>query len=126
MARGLRIPVGVNRAGGAAMVEGDAHKRQVISTALSSGESANAFQQNVNLGDDMIFGVDTPRFRAAILRRLSAIFVEFERQRLFRLMKETIEWSRDEDEGELVLGFQYLDIESDEPKDFRKTFTLRA
>lgn len=126
MAKGLRIPVGVNKAGGTAWVEGDAHKRQVISTALSSGESANAFQQELNLGDDMIFGEDSPDFRSEILRRLFSIFQTFEEQKLFRLMRETIEWTKNEGEGELILEFQYVDIESDEIKDFRKAFTVRA
>lgn len=125
MAKGIKVPVGVTRAGGTAWVEADEHKRQVIMLALSSGENANAFQQDINLGDEPIFGSDSPRFRANILRKLDAIFQQFEAQRLFRLMRETIEWEK-EKEGELMLVFQYVDIESDEVKNFRKPYTLRA
>lgn len=126
MAKGIKVPVQVSRTGGIAWVEADDHKRQVIMLALSSGENANAFQQNVNLGDDMIFGADSPRFRSGILRRLDGIFRTFEEQKLFRLMRETIEWENDLEAGELTLSFSYVDIESDEVKEFRKPYTVRA
>jgi hypothetical protein len=125
MVTGLRIPVGVNSKGGTALVEGDECKRQLIMTALSSSESANAFQQDINLGVDMIFGQDSSEFRDGILRRLIAIFEKFEKEKLFRLMRETVEWSK-EAEGELLLEFSYVDIESDKTQDFRKSFTTGA
>lgn len=126
MAKGIKIPVQVTRAGGIAWVEADEHKRQLIMVALSSSENGNAFQQDVNLGDDMIFGADSPRFRSMILRRLDEIFRTFEAQKLFRLMRETIEWENDPEAGELVLSFSYVDIESDEVTEFRKPYTVRA
>lgn len=125
MAKGLKVPVGVNLTGGTAWVEGDEQKHQSIMIALSSGENANAFQQNINLGDGMIFGWDGPDFRAAIVRRLLSIFADYETARLFRLMQETLEWIKG-DEGELILAFSYIDIESDETKAFRKEFTVGA
>lgn len=125
MAKGLKVPVGVDRSGGAAWIEGDAQKHQLLQIALSSGENANAFQQNINLGEAMIFGNDSSRMRAAIMQRVLRIFEEFERNRLFRLMVETVAWSKG-DEGELVIEFSYIDIESDETKSFRKEFTIGA
>jgi len=125
MAKGLRVPVGVNRTGGTSMVEGDEQKRQVIVIALSSGENANAFQQDVNLGQAMIFGKDGPGLRAAVMQRLLQILESFEREKLFRLMQETIAWSKGDD-GELVIEFQYIDIESDETKSFRKQYSIGA
>jgi hypothetical protein len=125
MVTGLRIPVGVNASGGTALVSGDECKRQLILTSLSSSESANAFQQEINLGQEMIFQQDSPSFRAGIMRKLIKIFTEFEKQKLFRLMRETIAWSAGE-EGELVLEFSYIDIESDATRFFRKSFTTGA
>lgn len=126
MARGIRIPVGVNQSGGTAMIEGDAHKKQLITTAMSAGESANAFQQDINLKEGMIFGNDTPLLRSRILRRLRAIFVDFESQNLFRLLPETIEWEKKPDEGELILSYKYIDLETDKPEEFSQGFSLRA
>jgi hypothetical protein len=123
MKKGIRVPIGVNHLGGTDTVYGDEHKRQMITIALSSGESANAFQQDINLGVGMVFGQDGPGFRAGILRRLNAIFGKFEEDMLFRLMSETIAWSKGGD-GELVLEFSYVDIESDKTVDFRKAFTV--
>lgn len=124
MARGIRIPVGVNASGGTAMVEDDTQHRQVLSVGLSSGDNRNAFQQEENLGEQMIFGNDSPLFRASILRRLYEIFKDWEEQKLFRLMRETIEWSKEP--GELTLDFTYIDLESDQEKQFRKNFTTRV
>lgn len=107
------------------MVEGEEQKRQVLMVSLSSGDSANAFQQDLNLGVGMIFGQDSANLRSIILRRLFEIFQDFETDKLFRLMRETIEWSKG-GEGELVLSFSYIDIESDTVRSFRKEFTTGA
>lgn len=126
MAKGLKIPVGVTATGSTAMVEGDDHAYQLISTALSSSESANAWQQEVNLGEDMIFGLDAATLRTEILRRLFLIFEAFEANKLFRLMRETIEWTTGEEEGELTLEFTYINLETDEPNPFKKSFSTGA
>jgi len=120
MPKGLKIPVGVDAHGGAAMYEGDSMNTQIIKTALSDCDNENAFQQGLGLGSGMIFDVDDNTVRAKIMRRLDAIFTQFERDIRFRLMKHTVEWTSAD--GELNLEFQYLDIESDERKTFAKTF----
>lgn len=107
------------------MVSGDVQKRQLLQVALSSGENANAFQQDLNLGEAMIFGNDSSVLRSAIMQRVLRIFQNFETNKLFRLMQETVVWSQG-DEGELVLEFSYIDIESDETMAFRKEFTIGA
>jgi len=125
MAKGLKIPVGVTATGGTAAVEGEEHNLQLIGTSLSSSESANAWQQEVNLGEDMIFGLDESTLRTTILRRLYQIFEAFEANKLYQLDRDSIEWSREQD-GELTLELRYIDLETDEPRTFRKTFTTGA
>jgi hypothetical protein len=106
------------------MVEGDEQAFQLISIALSSGESAHAFQQDINLGDAPIFKGDTTELRSDILSRLSAIFVDFEQRKLFRLMRETVEFTI-EAEGELKVTFKYVNLESDKVEEFAKSYSTR-
>lgn len=125
MSRSIRVPIGVDQTGGTVAVDGDESKHQLIALALSSGESNNGFQQDINLGSAMIYGRDEPALRSRILRRLGEIFDKFEKDKLFQLMRETIAWTRG-DEGELILSFSYIDIESDTQKSFAKPFTIGA
>lgn len=121
MARGLKLPMGVDATGGTAMVEGEDDNRQIIMTALSDCDNEHAFQQDLGLGADMIFDISDPAERARILRRVRMIFDRFEAQHRFRLLTDTIRWSVDG--GDLTLEFLYHDIESDEDKPFARTFT---
>jgi hypothetical protein len=111
--------------GGTAIVEESEYKHQLIVLSLSSGDSANAFQQEISLGQDMIFGQDTQSLRSSVMQRLFTIFTEFERDKLFRLMKETIKWTPLGD-GQLELSFSYIDIETDTVLSFRKEYTVGA
>jgi len=125
MSKGIKIPVQVDGTGRIATIESDELNRQLIATALSDDENENAFQQQIGLGETMVFDQDTPVLRAKILRRLFTIFLDFESRKLFRLVRETIEWSKDIENGDLTLGFYYIDLESDNPQSFKKTFTTR-
>lgn len=121
MPRGLRVPVGVDPTGGAAMVESDENDQKIISIALGSCDSEHAFQQEIGLGSDMVFDINDPTLRARIYRRLISIFQDFESQKRYRLVRETVKW--EESGGELTLAFKYLNLESDEPKTFTQSFT---
>jgi len=121
MARSLKIPLGVDASGGAAMVESDDLNTQLIMTALSDCDNENAFQQELGLGPEMIFDLSDPGARAKILRRVYQIFDNFEAQHRFRLLRETIRWETED--GDLSLHFTYHDLESDELKPFAKTFS---
>jgi len=126
VAKGLKIPVGVDTTGGSATLEGDEYADQVIRTGLSDHDNANAFQQDTGLGEEMIFGKTDTAQKAAILRKLYSMFAVWEEERLFRLMRETIKWSTNIESGELIIEFQYINLESDEPTTFRKKFTTGA
>lgn len=125
MSTGIKIPVQVDRTGRTAMIRGDNLNKQLIAIALTDDENENAFQQQIGLGETMIFGGDTPALRAQILRRLFTIFLDFEARKIFQLVKETIEWSKDVENGDLILGFYYIDLESDQTQFFKKAFTAR-
>lgn len=120
---GLKIPVGVNSHGGAALVSGDVNDEKIIMIALGSSENDNAFQQDITLGETMIFDLNDPTIRAKILRKLYGIFNEFRTKKRFELKKDTVTWEEDPRKQELTLSFQYTNLESDEDILFRRTFT---
>lgn len=126
MAKGLKIPVYVNNLGGSEIVEGDDQAIKIIKTALGSGYNENAYQQDVSLGESMIFGSNTNQLRADITRRLYKIFKEFEDDLLYKLARNTIKWSRDVSRQELILEFQFINLESDTPTVFRHAFRTGA
>lgn len=121
MAKGLALPVGVTSAGGARLSERDEHADQIIFTALSDNDNRNAFQQDLGLGIDMIFGVESAALRAQILRRITNIFRTFEQLELFKLVSESIEFNSNPGTGDLDLTFKYINLESDEVKLFSRT-----
>ena len=121
MAVGLALPVGVTTSGGAKLVGGDENDRKIITLALGSGWSENAFQQEIALGQDMIFQINDPTVRAMIKRRLITIFRDFQAQNRYRLLLNTLKWT--EGNQELTLEFKYANLEADEVKDYIIKFT---
>lgn len=122
MAKGLKIPVQVDNKGGSLVVEGDEYSRQVLFTGLAGHDNVNAFQQGTGLGEGMIFGLTDTSTRASVLRRLRELFDVWEAERLYRLMSETIRWSKDSQRGELILDFKYVNLETNRVIDFSKRF----
>lgn len=121
--KGLKLPVGVGSNGGASMLDGDENDFKIITIALGSSENENAFQQDITLGEDMVFDLSDQTIRARILVRLYDIFNIFKTKKRFFLKKETIRWEENSRNQELIMTFKYVNLESDEEILFRRTFT---
>jgi len=117
---GFALPVRASSSGGIRLVGGDENNDKLISLALGSDENENAFQQDIGLGDFMVFDTESPAIRGKIMSRLRKIFQRFEAQKRFRLLPETVEWSSDQGNQDLILQFKYHDLESDEIKTFSR------
>lgn len=122
MPTGLRIPVGVDPGGGAALVSGDANDAKTIRAALGSDDNENAFQQGIGLGDGMIFDIADGKTRNVIERRVIDIFRRFEAQKRYILRRGTINWVEDSAEQTFEMSFKYVNLESDEEQLFRQQF----
>jgi len=122
MTTGLALPVGVDKTGGAALVSGEDNDQKLIYTALSDCDNENAFQQDIGLGGDIVFDVNDSKIRARVLRKLIAIFDDFETNHKYKLLTESIEWEESTPEGVLVLKFKYLNLETDETSSFKQFF----
>jgi|WetSurMetagenome_2_1015567.scaffolds.fasta_scaffold1074541_2 hypothetical protein len=123
MAVGLRIPVGVNPAGGAALVARDENNEKIIKTALSSCYNENAFQQGIGIGEDFVFDTNDLSIRMRVQRILLKIFEEFTIQKRFKLINKSIKWTENSADGELALEFKYYDMEADEEKSITQMYT---
>ena len=122
MSRGLKIPVGVDGSGGAALSEGEEENLKIIRLSLTSSDNENAFQQLIGLGEEIIFDIEDPASRAQVTMGVQKLFEDFEVQKRFKLLPETVAWKSDDNSGELQLSFRYQDLESDEEKPFEMMF----
>lgn len=122
MTVGLAIPVGVDGTGGAGMVSGEDNDKKLIMEALSDCDNENAFQQDLGLGSDIVFDINDDRVRQKVLRKLYAIFEDFEANHKYRLVRNTIKWADTTKEGEMTLEFKYLNLETDETSEFKRVF----
>jgi len=126
MSTGLAMPVGVDNGGGARLVEGSENDDKIVRLALGDDANENAFQQNIGVGADMIFGTADEQQQARIMRRVNAVFARFEAQKRFLLRRNTVKWTRDSTNQELILEFQYVSVEADEERDFRQNFAAAS
>ena len=119
---GLAMPVGVTPNGGAKLVDGEENDNKIVRLALMSDENDNAFQQDISLGQSMIFELSDGLSRATTLQRLRIIFERFQAQRRYKLKSNTIRWYSNQDpegggkEGESILEFRYLSLEANEER----------
>lgn len=120
---GLALPVGVDASGGAKLVDSDENDNKIIMLALGDDSNENAFQQGIGLGIDMVFAISDPAIRGRIMGRIKQIFRRFEAQKRYRLVPSTVKWSQDSETQDLTLEFKYINLESDEPRNFSRTFS---
>jgi hypothetical protein len=126
MPTGLAMPVGVGPDGGARLSSGDENDDKIIRLALGDDANENAFQQNVGVGGDMVFGHADELLQASIMRRVTEVFRRFEAQKRYILKTNTIRWSRDSETQDLIVQFKYLSVESDREQAFRENFSAAA
>lgn len=122
MTTGIAIPFTVNPAGGVKLVYKDDNDAKIIRVALSDGDSENAYQQDITLGQEVVFQPSDSSFRSWVATRLNSIFRSFQAEKRFRLLTSTISWEDVEDSGESILSFRYVNLESDEEKEFEHAF----
>jgi len=119
---GLKLPVGVNSSGGAALEDGDSQDGKIIMMALGSDDNENAFQQGIGLGDSMVFDTSDPSVRGRISGRIRQLFRSFQTQRRFRLFPASLSWEQNSETQDLTLSFRYLNLETDEVNTFSRTY----
>lgn len=122
MPKGFGIPIKESVTGGFMVVDGDENDRKIIKISLSDDENDNAFQQEIALGERMIFDSDDPDTRTWIVQRVKRIFQRFQAQTRFKLLENTLVWDENSEDGKTVLKFRYLNLESDEEREYEQQF----
>lgn len=114
---GLAIPVGIGVNGGVRMSMGSENDTKIIRTAMGDDTNENAFQQDIGIGVGAVFDASDGLTQAKIMSRLRSVFRRFEAQKRFRLLETSINWRRGED-GEMILEFNYINLEADDARLF--------
>jgi len=77
MPTGLKVPVRVNKAGGAAVETNESEQtKKMLALAFSEGDDDNPFQ-DLGLKANIIFSIKGPAFRGRAERAVNAILARF-------------------------------------------------
>ena len=122
MPTGLQVPVGVNKSGGASIVTNESKQlRKMLILAFSEGGDKNPFQE-LGLDPGLIWSVNNVSFRGRATRALNVILAKFI-DRVELSPNQPIRFEESENEGEIIMSFEYVDKLTDKVEDFRLPFT---
>lgn len=121
MATGLKIPVGVNKSGGAA-VETDVvkQKKKLLQLAFSVGGDKNPFQ-TLGIDPNLIFSIKDGFFQSKARSEVERIFDNF--SEFVTLAADNPITFEDVTEGEIEMTVKYVDLEVDEVQTFTQKFS---
>jgi len=122
MATGIAIPFQANGRGRLLLVSGEDQLRKIILLNLMNLESDNPFQQDIGLGGEMIFAVQSNELKGELRRRVNAFFRRLQLQNRARLAKPPVFEERPESQ-ELEMIISYINLEDNKPSDLAITFT---
>lgn len=120
MPTGLRVPVGVNKAGGANIEDDEVEQtKKMLHLALSEGGDDNPFQ-SLGLKGDLVFSVRNNAFRGKALNFVTRVVSKFA-DRIALAPGEPITFSQDT-ENEVEMSLKYVDLSTSKIQDFVKKF----
>lgn len=125
MAAGLKLPLGVDTKGRGALASKEEQNHKIISLALSDLDNENAFQQDIGIDADFLFGLPNATQKAVIRQRVISAFNRFEALELYKLVRTSIRFEG-RAEGELTLVFNYINLESDEEETFSQRVAAKV
>lgn len=118
MPTGLKIPVGVDETGGAAIErEETAQNKKIMTLGLSEGGDKNAFQ-NLGLRGDIIFDLKNVGLRGKALDAVQNFFAKYPDR--YALKPDTPVTFKQDTEGEVEIFFEYIDLLTNEVNEFRR------
>ena len=121
MPTGLKIPVGVNKAGGAAIESDESEQlKKLLILALSEGGDDNPFQV-LGLPADLIFSIKDTAFRGRAAQAVNRVLQKF--QETIRINPTKPVTFVEDSEGEVELQFEYIDLQTNQVKEFALSFT---
>ena len=116
--KGLSVPVGVGPDGRAMTDEGEDQLQKIIALKLSFGDSENPFQ---TIGiPSPVFEINDPTSQAIIKNWIRRVFRQLRADGRAKLVERSIKF--EEDEGEMILNFRYVNLKTDNPVTLRADF----
>ena len=121
MAKGLKVPVGVDKRGRALIESNEpSNTKKILKLAFCEGGDNNPFQQ-LGIDNRLIFSIDNASFRAKALKAINQILSKF--IDLVALSEnDPIQISETENEGEVQLTFFYIDLLTNKKEEFNQVF----
>lgn len=108
MARGLKLPVGVDERGRAAIEKDEsANTKKILILALQEGGDYNPFQ-NLGIDKRLIFSTKTSSFQGKALRAIRNVFDKY--SLIARLDESRPITFQDEGEGAIAVEVFYIDL----------------
>lgn len=120
MPTGLRVPVGVNKAGGANIETDETEQtKKMLKLALSEGGDFNPFQ-DLGLKGDLVFSIRNAAFRGRAQKAIERVIAKFaDRMRL--APGAAITFNQDV-ENEIEMSFEYVDLSTNKVEEFQMQF----
>lgn len=118
MARGMLIPVGVDKSGGAALEDDPEHLNSILTLALQPGDDDNPFQ-SLGLDERIIMSVNDSAAQGLARNSIEKILRKFN-DRLQVDPNQPITFNRTQ-EGELQCSFRYINLDTGKVTDFSGT-----
>ncbi len=119
MPTGLKIPVRVNKSGGASIETNEVKQtKKLLFQALSEGEDNNPFQ-DLGLKGNIVFSVMNAAFRGRALQAIENILAKFS-ERIALKPDQPIRF--EEIGAEVEVSFEYLDLLTNKTEEFRRKF----
>ena len=121
MATGIALPFkGIS--GAVATVSGSAQLQKLIIVRLSDCDSANPFQ-DLGIGADVIFGIDSEESRNVLRLRILEVFKHFEQAGRAKLMGGYPVFAFNSSTQELQADIKYINLEIAQPEEFHLAYT---
>lgn len=121
MAKGLKVPVGVDRRGRARIETDESENtKKILKLAFSEGGDYNPFQ-TLGISNRLVFSIQNSAFRGKVLKAINQILSKF--TELVALSEnDPITFSETDNEGEIMVSFFYIDLLTDSKKEFNQVF----
>lgn len=120
MPTGLRVPVGVNKSGGANIEKDETQQtKKMLTLALAEGGDDNPFQ-DLGLKGDLVFSVRNSGFRGRALKSVERVIAKMS-DRLQLAPGEQVNFDVSVD-NEVTLSFSYIDLSTNKEEEFEMKF----
>ncbi len=126
MAKGMKLPVQVNKKGGAALIEATPYTDQTVGAALTPNLSKNPFQAGggveIGISESFIFANNAASAQATARRNVTRVFARLRAQEIAKLAAGRDGLKFTNDEAELVAEIKYIELEADSERHLSTNF----